>query len=135
MCRELTPHGNVGGKVEYRGKQYSVILSIGGKWKWSAEIDGHTRSGSHRPACGAGTISPSGMASRQPSRGGFRTRTRPGLWYGPHMRSAIWIGIFIGSTIGGFIPVIWGDDMLSYSGVLFSGIGAFVGLWFGSRAA
>jgi hypothetical protein len=31
---------------------------------------------------------------------------------------------FIGSTIGGFIPVIWGDDMLSYSGVLFSGIGA-----------
>jgi hypothetical protein len=49
MCRELTPHGNVGGKVEYRGKQYSVILSIGGKWKWSAEIEGHTRSGSHRP--------------------------------------------------------------------------------------
>jgi hypothetical protein len=33
MCRELTPHGNVGGKVEYRGKQYSVIFSIGEKWK------------------------------------------------------------------------------------------------------
>jgi hypothetical protein len=48
-------------------------------------------------------------------------------------RRAIWIGIFIGSTIGGFIPLIWGDDMLSYSGVLFSGIGAFVGLWLGSR--
>jgi hypothetical protein len=52
----------------------------------------------------------------------------PELWYAPHMRSAIWIGIFIGSTIGG-------DDMLSYSGVLFSDIGAFVGLWLGSRAA
>jgi len=51
------------------------------------------------------------------------------------MRSAIWIGIFVGSTVGGFIPLIWGDDMLSYSGVLFSGIGAFVGLWIGSRAA
>src|SRR5450631_3279202 len=57
----------------------------------------------------------------------------PGLWYPRHMRSAIWMGIFIGSTIGGFIPLIWDDDMLSYSGVLFSGIGAFVGLWFGLR--
>jgi predicted MFS family arabinose efflux permease len=52
-----------------------------------------------------------------------------------HMRSAIWIGIFVGSTIGGFIPALWGDDMLSYSGVLLSGVGAFVGLWLGSRAS
>ena len=37
------------------------------------------------------------------------------------MRRAIWIGIFIGSTIGGFIPALWGDDLFSYSGVLFSG--------------
>jgi uncharacterized membrane protein YeaQ/YmgE (transglycosylase-associated protein family) len=51
------------------------------------------------------------------------------------MRSAIWIGIFVGSTIGGFIPGLWGDDMLSYSGVLFSGLGAFVGLWLGSRVS
>ena len=31
--------------MEYRGKQYSVILSIGGKWKWSADIEGLYRSG------------------------------------------------------------------------------------------
>ena len=31
--------------TEYRGKQYSVILTIGGKWKWSAEIEGQYRSG------------------------------------------------------------------------------------------
>ena len=24
--------------MEYRGKQYSVILTIGGKWKWSATL-------------------------------------------------------------------------------------------------
>ena len=30
--------------MEYRGKRYSVILTIGGKWKWSAEIEGR-RSG------------------------------------------------------------------------------------------
>jgi predicted MFS family arabinose efflux permease len=50
------------------------------------------------------------------------------------MRSTIWLGIFIGSTVGGFIPELWGAGMLSYSGVLLSGLGACVGLWFGSRA-
>jgi predicted MFS family arabinose efflux permease len=51
------------------------------------------------------------------------------------MGSSIWIGIFVGSTIGGLIPEIWGGDMLSYSGVLLSGAGALVGLWLGSRAS
>jgi hypothetical protein len=38
--------------MEYRGKEYSVILTIGGKWKWSAEIEGQYRSGmaATRPA-------------------------------------------------------------------------------------
>jgi hypothetical protein len=58
-----------------------------------------------------------------------------GLWYPAPMRSAIWIGVFIGSTIGGLIPGLWGDGMFSYSGVLLSGGGAFVGLWLGSRAS
>jgi hypothetical protein len=31
--------------MEYRGKNYSVILTIGGKWKWSAEIEGQYRPG------------------------------------------------------------------------------------------
>jgi hypothetical protein len=31
--------------MEYRGKQDSVILTIGGKWKWSTEFEGHHRSG------------------------------------------------------------------------------------------
>ena len=45
------------------------------------------------------------------------------------MQARIWLGVLIGSTIGGFIPALWGADLLSYSGRLFSGIGAFVGLW------
>jgi hypothetical protein len=62
--------------MEYRGKQYSVILTIGGKWKWSAEIEGQYRSGmavsrpagvekAERDRQGAGaekeTLAPSGM--------------------------------------------------------------------------
>jgi uncharacterized membrane protein YeaQ/YmgE (transglycosylase-associated protein family) len=45
------------------------------------------------------------------------------------MQARIWLGVLIGSTIGGFIPDLWGAGMFSYSSVLFSGIGALVGLW------
>ncbi len=44
-------------------------------------------------------------------------------------RSLIWIGILIGSTIGGFIPELWGAELFSYSSLLLSGIGAFLGIW------
>jgi hypothetical protein len=46
---------------------------------------------------------------------------------------SIWIAILVGSTIGGLIPGLWGDGVLSYSSVLLSGIGAFVGLWIGFK--
>ena len=51
------------------------------------------------------------------------------------MRSRIWLGILIGSTVGGFIPGLWGAGLVSYSSVLLSGIGAFVGLWVGYKMA
>jgi uncharacterized membrane protein YeaQ/YmgE (transglycosylase-associated protein family) len=49
------------------------------------------------------------------------------------MRARIWLGILIGSSVGGLIPELWGASMLSYSSVLLSGIGAFVGLWIGYK--
>jgi len=44
-------------------------------------------------------------------------------------RLLIWVSIFIGSTIGGIIPELWGAGMFSYASLLLSGIGALVGLW------
>ena len=49
------------------------------------------------------------------------------------MRSRIWLAIFIGSTIGGLIPELWDADLFSYSSLLLSGLGAFVGLWVGYK--
>jgi hypothetical protein len=43
----------------------------------------------------------------------------------------IWIAVFVGSTIGGALPELWGGDMMSYTSLLLSGVGAFVGLWVG----
>jgi hypothetical protein len=45
------------------------------------------------------------------------------------MQTRIWLGVLIGSAIGGFIPDLWGTGLLSYSSVLLSGIGGFAGLW------
>jgi predicted MFS family arabinose efflux permease len=53
--------------------------------------------------------------------------------YSSQMNSRVWFAIFIGSTIGGFVPALWGGELLSYAGVLFSGVGAVVGLWLADR--
>jgi hypothetical protein len=50
---------------------------------------------------------------------------------GRRMGARLWIWIVIGSTLGGFVPALWGDSMLSVSAILLSGVGAVVGLWFG----
>lgn len=41
----------------------------------------------------------------------------------------IWLGMIVGSTIGGFIPDLWGAGILSFSSILLSGIGAIVGIY------
>jgi uncharacterized membrane protein YeaQ/YmgE (transglycosylase-associated protein family) len=51
------------------------------------------------------------------------------------MQARIWIGISIGSSIGGFIPELWGADLLSHSSILLSGIGALIGLLVGYKLA
>jgi len=48
-------------------------------------------------------------------------------------RRFVWLCIFIGSAIGGLIPELWDASLFSYSSVLLSGIGAFVGLWVALR--
>jgi uncharacterized membrane protein YeaQ/YmgE (transglycosylase-associated protein family) len=44
-------------------------------------------------------------------------------------RSLIWFGLFIGSTIGSYIPTLWGAGFFSMSSVLLGAVGAIVGIW------
>ena len=48
-------------------------------------------------------------------------------------KTLVWIGLTIGSLVGGYVPVLWGDDLLSFSGVILSGVGGLVGIWLGYR--
>lgn len=48
-------------------------------------------------------------------------------------KTLIWIGILVGSTIGNFIPMLWGASILSLSSIVLSATGGFIGIWFGFR--
>jgi hypothetical protein len=41
----------------------------------------------------------------------------------------VWLGAGLGGTIGSFIPMIWGSDMLSFSSIIWSGVGGIAGIY------
>lgn len=47
----------------------------------------------------------------------------------------IWIGMFVGSTVGSFIPLLWGDSAFSMSSIFLSTIGGVIGVIGGFKLA
>ncbi|MCX6762138.1 MAG: hypothetical protein NTY33_04870 [Candidatus Moranbacteria bacterium] len=50
-------------------------------------------------------------------------------------KTLIFFGLFIGSVLGGYLPVLWGDSAFSMSAVFTSALGAFLGVWLGYKLA
>jgi len=48
-------------------------------------------------------------------------------------KKIIWIGMIVGSAIGNMLPLLWGGDAISMTGVLLSGVGGILGIWAGYR--
>ena len=48
-------------------------------------------------------------------------------------KKLIWLGFFVGSTIGNMLPTIWGGDVMSISGFFFAILGGIAGMWAGYR--
>ncbi len=48
-------------------------------------------------------------------------------------RSFIWLGLFVGTSVGGYLPLLWGGDVLSLSSIVLSGLGGIVGIYLGWR--
>jgi hypothetical protein len=48
-------------------------------------------------------------------------------------KSLIWLGLFVGSAVGGYIPTLWGDSFLSFTSVIFSAVFAMIGIWIGFK--
>jgi hypothetical protein len=50
-------------------------------------------------------------------------------------RSVIGFGAFVGMTVGGFVPELWGSSSLSLASVVFGLLGGVAGVWLGARLA
>ncbi len=48
-------------------------------------------------------------------------------------KKLVWFGLFVGSTIGSFIPGLWGGDSFSFSSILMSAVGGLAGIWVGFK--
>ena len=48
-------------------------------------------------------------------------------------KSLIWIGVFVGSTVGGSLPMLWGGGFMSMSSVILSTVGGLAGIWGGFK--
>jgi len=48
-------------------------------------------------------------------------------------KTVVWVGIIIGSTIGSYIPVLWGGSLFSFSSIFLSALGAIIGIYIGYR--
>ncbi|MDE1975273.1 MAG: hypothetical protein KGI49_02050 [Patescibacteria group bacterium] len=46
-------------------------------------------------------------------------------------KTLIWIGVFVGGTIGGYIPALWGGSIFGFSSIILSAIGGLAGIWAG----
>jgi hypothetical protein len=44
-------------------------------------------------------------------------------------KTLIWIGLTLGSIAGGYLPALWGGDLLSFSSVILSTVGGILGIW------
>ncbi len=44
-------------------------------------------------------------------------------------KTLVWLGFGIGSTVGGYMPALWGGDVISFSGLFAGFIGGLVGIW------
>jgi hypothetical protein len=48
-------------------------------------------------------------------------------------KSLVWIGMAVGSALGGYLPALWGGDLLSFSSLILSAVGGILGIWLGDR--
>jgi len=48
-------------------------------------------------------------------------------------KTLIWVGLTVGSAIGGYLPALWGGGVIAFSAVVVRAAGGIVGIWLGYR--
>ncbi len=44
-------------------------------------------------------------------------------------KALIWVGVLVGSTIGSYVPALWGAGIFSFSSIVFGSLGAIAGIY------
>lgn len=52
---------------------------------------------------------------------------------GMSTKTLIWAGLVIGSSLGSYLPTLFGQDMFSGWAILWSAIGSILGVWAGYK--
>jgi hypothetical protein len=50
-------------------------------------------------------------------------------------KSLIWVTTVIGSSIGGYAPLLWGANVFSFSSIILGTLGGILGIWLGFKIA
>jgi hypothetical protein len=50
-----------------------------------------------------------------------------------YSKTLIWTGLFVGSSVGGFVPALWQAGLFSFSSVIGSAVGGLAGIWLGIK--
>lgn len=50
-------------------------------------------------------------------------------------KSVIFLFLFIGSTVGSYLPLMWGGSLFSLTSVLLSAVGGLLGIYVGLRVS
>ncbi len=45
----------------------------------------------------------------------------------------IWIGMTLGSAVGGYVPLLWGGSVFSFTSIILTAIGGLAGIWAGYK--
>ena len=44
-------------------------------------------------------------------------------------KTATYIGVIVGSTIGSYVPLLWGGGVFSFYSIILGAVGAIAGIW------
>jgi hypothetical protein len=48
-------------------------------------------------------------------------------------KALIWICLTVGSTVGAYLPALWGGSLLSFTSILLSAVGGITGIFLGFK--
>jgi uncharacterized membrane protein YeaQ/YmgE (transglycosylase-associated protein family) len=50
-----------------------------------------------------------------------------------NLKRWVWLGVTVGSAVGGYVPLLWGESAFSITSMVLSFVGGVAGIWAGYK--